>query len=352
MFDGVREKVKGIVSLKNRKEASFGKKVQNKIEIHYHGPPFDFMYNGNIDEITVEQFKQEQNLSDLEFDQGHYQTLGKGKPDKEVDPDDQIKEDIDVKKIRFYKLYSKKTTEVNFLATYDLDLIAVSRQVPFTQTTSGQTSVSRFRAVLTTSLVITLSALFDSYIISSYNPYSYAPPTPPSPPTTTITRAVTSASFVDFYIPVMIGIAAVILLYIQHNRDLGKTMVHEMNLEALPFKIINANSVLPVAISNSSVVSLWDYQAKLMKINDNQAKKVVEVLQEFKADQLENAFVNNKINEKNIALMKIENEQRALNNADMSMYNEGNKKSKWIDILTGAVISGSIAGVIFLILLI
>ena len=350
MFESARQKLQGLISLRKRSETSFGKKIQNKIEIHYHGPPFDFMYNGSIDEITVEQFKTEQNLSDIQIDEHQYQMVGKDGQPIQVPEDESIKENIDIGKIRFYKLFSKKTTEVNYLATYDLDLIAVSRQVPFTQTSSGQSSISRFRMVLITSLVVTLSALVDSYVISSYNPYNFSSPTPVSP-VTTISRTVSSASFVDFYIPVIIGFAAVIMLYIQHNKDLAKTMVHEMSLEALPFKIINANSILPVAITNSSIVSLWDYQSKLMKINPQQASKVVEVLQEFKADQLENAFVNNKINEKNIALMKIENEQRALNNADLSIYNEGDKRKRWVDIATGSLISGMIAAVVIIFLL-
>jgi hypothetical protein len=335
MFDRFKNKMKNIgINISKRSEDSIGMKVLNKIEIHYTGPPYTFSYNGPIDEITVDEFQHSNNLDKLQVDLEHFQYQDEKGNDVQVSDDEKIA-DFNASKIRYYKLFSKKTLDINYLVTYDLDLIQTSSQKPYTETTAGMKHLKNFQLILMLAAMILMNILLDSIAASTYQT-SYT---------------VNQQNVVNYYIPLTVILAAVFILYIQHIRDLSKTMVHSLTLAALPMKIISANGVLPVVLTDSQIKPLWSYQAKLMNINPGEAQKVIAALQDWKADQLETAFVNSKITEKNISLMKLQNEQRYLSAEDLRMYAEQDKHKRWIDMLIGGMVASFVAVIVFFSLL-
>ena len=334
-FDSFKNRLKRAgINISKRGEDSIGIKILNKIEIHYTGPPYTFNYNGPIDEITVDEFQHANNLDNVQVDLTHYQYQDEQGNDAKVSDDEKIV-DFAANKIRYYKLFSKKTLDVNYLATYDLDLIQTSSQIPYTNTSAGMKHLKNFQLILMFAAMFLMNILLDSISASTYqNAYTVNP-----------------KNVVDYYIPIAVILIAVFVLYIQHINDLSKTMVHSLTLAALPMKIISANGVLPVILTDSQVKPVWSYQAKLMRINPGEAQKVISALQDWKADQLETAFVNSKITEKNIALMKLQHEQRDLNGEDLGMYADQDKRKRWVDMVLGGLIASFIAVIVFFTLL-
>ena len=333
MFEAVKsfknKLVGSRINISKRSEDSIGSKVLNKVEIHYRGPPHNFSYNGAVDEITVEQFQRINNIDVIQVDSEKYQYPNEKGEDIPVSDEERIV-DVDTNKIRYYKLFSKKTTAINYLATYDLDLIQSSPQVSYTETSEGGRHLKYFQIILMFSAMIVVNILLDSLTASTYEP-SYI---------------VNTKNAVDYYIPLVIVIVAIFALYIQHIRDISRTMVHTMYLQALPMKIINANGVLPVLLFDSQTTPIWSYQSKLMHMQPGEAHKVINALQEWKADQLETAFVNSKITEKNIALMKIQLEQRELAGTDLGMFAEQDPRKRWMDMLIGGLVATFIAVIV------
>lgn len=335
LIDDIKNKIKGTrINLSKRATDSIGNKVLNKIEIHYRGPPHNFMYNGPIDEISVEQFRAINSITVVELDNTQYQYPNEKGEKIEVNDNERIVDPM-ADKIRFYKLYSKKTIAIDYLATYDLDLIQSSSQVPYTDTAAGMKHLKNFQLILMFSAMIILNIILDSISASTYV-QTYSP---------------TPHNVIDYYIPLLVIVLSVFILYMQHIRDISHTMVHTMYLQGLPMKIINANGVLPVVLLDSQTSSVWTYLTRLLRINPGEAQKVIAALQEWKADQLETAFVNSKITEKNISLLKLQVEQRELHNTDIGMFIEHEKRARWFDMLVGGLVATFIAIVIIFTLL-
>ena len=388
--DNVKNKTKGFaqrfkvieVDVNNRLKRSFGKQINQRVEIHYRGKPLNFMYDDAIEQISIDVVKNDLKENDLHFDptkrrmdvsdafvdcscgsrwdikipttvtnddkkaikfcvknqpdlakhqaEGHTLKLSYIETNTEVLPENERIKNFNAERINYYRLFSKKTTEVKYLVTYGQDLLAEAPQVKYSDTTGGGRTLKMQNAIFIFFFVGIIEFLtlysFISYIVSSmyYSPITVVSKITSSP--TNISTGISVATFI--YTILFISLVFIFVTWRLHIRDTAKSTIKYIELQSAPFFISN-RGVLPVIMHNSVNEDIWDYQARIMQIDDVRAKDVFYALQSWSDSQIAQLDRANKLGQVEHELTMIGEEMRDIKKLDMEYRTEmsGNKSN-------------------------
>ena len=365
------QKMKRIsVDLSNRLQRSFGNPVKQQVEIHYQGKPMTFNYLGPLESTSIDVIRQKEGIKDKEelevkFDPTkrrmdtskvtvqcscgqmftvdmdtvkttsdkamireatrknhsilteHYEKEGHTLSVKVVEtPVEYVRENERIKnftdsRINYFRMFSKKTAEVKYLVSYGQDLLSEAPQYPYNQTTAGEHSISN-QNFLFFLFIFGLIELF-TYLASSSSSASYYSP-------------VVHPSFTPWYAVIVVAIGMLIVMWRLHIRDLARTMVKVIMLQSAPFYISN-RGVLPVVMVNSVVNQVWDYQARMMDVDEREAKDVFYSLQAWSDAQISELYAANKLGQVEKELSTIANSIRSLEKVDYEYRRESEQPS-------------------------
>ena len=378
------QKIKRIsVDLSNRLQRSFGTPVKQQVEIHYQGKPMTFNYTGPIESTSIEVIQQEQGNDkeelELKFDPTkrrldtstvtvqcscgqlftvqmdtvktasdksiireatrknhsiltkHYEKEGHKLSVKVVEtPVEVIKENERIKnftdsRINLYRLFSKKTAEVKYLVSYGQDLLAEAPQYPYNQTTAGEHHIANqnfFFFLFIFGLIELLTYLASSSSSATVSYYSPA----------------THPSMTPWYVVIAVVIGMIILMWRLHIRDLARTMVKVIILQSAPFYISN-RGVLPVVMVNSTINQVWEYQARMMEVDDRAAKNVFHSLQSWSDSQIAELYAANQLGQVEAELSMIANSIKDLKKTDYEFRRETEASPSYWREITLAVVA-------------
>jgi len=373
------KKIKTIsVDLQKRMERSFGKPIGQMVEIHYQGKPMTFKYSGSLETLSIdvlhreenkEQLKKGNKVSDIPVEQfdaskrrldmatvnvsctcgakftttipvatarlGNKQIkksitdedikehiIQEGKNSEhlisidyveihdEVIPETERIKDFDQKKVNFYRIFSKKTTEVKYLASYDQDLLAEAPQIKFSESSAGATKIRMQNLYLMFFLFGVVEIFTYIFALASSASYVYHPHT---------------ASYLPWYVTIFTVIVAIVVVWWVKIHEMGKTMVKYITLQSAPFFISN-RGVLPVVMTNSSLNNVWDYQAKVMKSTDRDAKDIYYSLTTWSDAQISELYRAKLLGQVEHELTVINTEIRDIQKLDMEYRTQTNNQ--------------------------
>ena len=344
------------VDLSNRLQKSFGKRVEQKVEIHYRGKPLTFVYDDVIEHIPIDVVRNDPDvMADGEFhfdptkrrmdvsdafiscscgakydvkvptsvtgnnsevmkaairrtpdilnhnypDNGHKITLAYLETNTEVIPEKERVKNFNSERINFYRIFSKKTAEVKYIATYGQDLLAEAPQVKFSETARGKSSIitQNFLFMLFVSGLIEIFTILFA-LSSSYN---YVAPS--------------HANNTAWYLLIFVVIVMFAIMWRLHIYDISRSYAKLVYLQSGPFYISN-RGVLPVVMVNSTITDVWDYQTRMMHIDDSKAKEVIYALQSWSDSQITELEQANKLGMLEHELTVISNTARYLSKLD------------------------------------
>ena len=333
MKEGTRKKIKGAarrfkrfeVDLNNRLFRSFGNPVQQKVEIHYRGKPFSFMYDDVLEEISIDVVKNDPSIKadgEIHFDDtkrrmdlsdafvgcscgakydakipttstlnnaiameeakkampdilkhddpehGHTLSLLYVETNTEVIPEEKRMKNFNTERINYYRIFSKKTVEVKYLATYGQDLLAEAPQYKYAESKQGGKTIGVQNFLFGLFIVGLMEIITYMVASSSSNVYNPVP-----------------ANNFPWYVLIGVVILLFSVMWRLHIYDISRSTVKIIELQSAPFYISN-RGVLPVIMTNSVYNDVWDYQSDLMHISDEKAKKVIYALQNWSDRQI------------------------------------------------------------------
>ncbi len=352
------------VDLNNRLQKSFGRRVEQKVEIHYRGKPLTFVYDDVIEHIPIDVVKNDPDVmadGEIHFDptkrrmdasdafiscfcgakydvkvptsvtgnnsevmksairrmpdilthndpeRGHKLTLSYVETNTEVVPEKDRIKNFNSERINFYRLFSKKTAEVKYIATYGQDLLAEAPQAKYSETLQGKKSIG-FQNLLFMLFVFGLIELFTVLFISSSS-YNYVAPS--------------HANNTAWYLLIFVVILMFAIMWRLHIYDISRSYVKFIMLQSAPFYISN-RGVLPVVMVNSTITDVWDYQSRMMHMDDSKAKEVIYALQSWSDSQIRELEQANKLGALEHELSGINNEIRYLAKLDHQFKREVN----------------------------
>ena len=357
------------VDLNNRLQKSFGKRVEQKVEIHYRGKPLTFVYDDVIEHIPIDVVRNDPDvMADGEFhfdptkrrmdvsdafiscscgakydvkvptsvtgnnsevmkaairrtpdilkhnepDNGHRITLAYVETNTEVIPEKDRIKNFNPERINFYRLFSKKTAEVKYLATYGQDLLAEAPQARYAETLQGKKNIG-FQNILFMLFVFGLIELFTILFVTS-STYNYVAPS--------------HANNTAWYLLIFVVIVMFAIMWRLHIYDVSRSYVKFIMLQSAPFYISN-RGVLPVIMVNSTITDVWDYQTRMMHMDDSKAKEVIYALQSWSDSQIVELEQSNKLGMLEHELTVIGNTIKYLSRVDHEYKNQssGNKPS-------------------------
>lgn len=370
------------VDLRNRVTKSFGKPVQQHVEIHYRGKPFSFMYDDNIEQISIDVVKNDPMIKadgEIHFDDtkrrmdisdafvgcscgvkydakiptsstttnaealkeaiksmpdmlkhddpenGHKLSLLYVETNTEIIPKDKRMKNFNPERINYYRLFSKKTLEVKYLATYGQDLLAEAPQDKYADSSQGRKAIgmNNFLFML---FIMGLIEVFTYMIASSSS--NYYNPNPQN----------------NFPWYVLIGV--VILMFSAtwrlHVHDISRSTFKNIELRSAPFYISN-RGVLPVIMINSTLTDVWDYQSDMMNIDDTKAKEVMYALQTWSDNQINELERSNFVATSELELVRLANETKDLSNINHGYANRSDPKKADIKNIVLAVMATAFA---------
>ena len=314
------------VDLNNRLQKSFGRRVEQKVEIHYRGKPLTFVYDDVIEHIPIDVVKNDPTvMADGEFhfdptkrrmdvsdafiscscgskydvkvptsvtgnnsevmksairkmpdilthndpERGHKLTLSYVETNTEVIPEKERFKNFNSERINFYRIFSKKTAEVKYLASYGQDLLSEAPQAQYSETLQGKKNIG-FQNILFMLFVFGLIELFTILFVTS-STYNYVAPS--------------HANNTAWYLLIFVIILMFAIMWRLHIYDISHSYVKFIMLQSAPFYISN-RGVLPVIMVNSTITDVWDYQSRMMHVDDAKAKDVIYALQSWSDSQL------------------------------------------------------------------
>ena len=317
-----------VVDLSKRIQRGFGSPVLQKVEIHYQGQPRTFYYDGPIEEISIdvihkqqreEKIKESIKNKDLGEDIHPEESIEIEPTNIEPDPNSGIDE-FEPKKIRFYKLFPKKTNEIKYIATYDQDILAEAPQPKMTETSGGSKYIRNFERMI----MIFIFGLLEVITIISF--ISSTTPSFSSQNTTN-----------TWYIPIAITITMLVILWIVHVRDVSRTHVKYVNLQSGPFLISNTG-IIPVIMTNTVVRPFWDYQKQVMNVDDKHAKDVFYSLQKWNEEQIQKLSISNKIMDASRGLSELVNEERELTRLNLEYKGVNSKSPSFFNVVLAGIV--------------
>lgn len=322
-INGLKQRMKKVqVDVANRLERSFGSHIEQTVEIHYQGKPMTFVYAGPIETISIDVLHANQeigNESEVEhFDptkerldqsqiyleckcggsirtyiptdlvgnknkilgalpksvlkdiaihhhgEGHGITLDHIETETRVIPEEKRIKNFSAERINFYRLFPKKTTEVRYLASYGQDLLAEAPQYKYSETRSGQSAIG-MQNMMFIFFLFGLMEIFTFFASTTATQPNYF---------------ATHVNNTPWYVLIVAVVLLISIMWRLHIHDIGKTMVKVVQLQSGPFYISN-RGILPVIMTNSTLTLVWDYQGKMMQINDDAARNVYYHLQNW-----------------------------------------------------------------------
>ena len=366
------------VDLNNRMRRSFGSRVQQKVEIHYNGKPLNFVYDEVIEHIPIDVIRNDPDIKgdgEIHFDEtkrrmdvsdafiscscgarydvkvptsvtgdngqvmksairnmpdilrhndpegGHKLTLLYVETNTEVIPEKDRVKNFSAERINFYRIFSKKTTEVKYLATYGQDLLAEAPQYKYSETLQGKKNIG-FQNMLFMFFVFGLIEVFTIIFASST---SYVPYTP------------SHANDTPWYLLILVMIIMFSAMWRLHIYDMSRSTVKYIMLQSAPFYISN-RGVLPVIMHNSTITDVWDYQSRMMHVDDGKAKEIVYALQSWSDSQIAELERSNKLGMVEHELTVINEDMRYLSKLDHEYRREADSDRTSIRNITLAVV--------------
>lgn len=372
------------VDLNNRLQRSFGTPVDQQVEIHYRGKPFTFSYDGPIEaisidaiegdvllgmddenkELKIEPTKKRMDMADAyflcscgsNFDVSVPSTIIKDKdkikeyafksrpemilhdnPSKnhelefmyaeistETIPDETKIKNFDKSKINFYKLFSKKTAEIRYLATYDQDLLSEAPQVSYLNTSQGQKKLNTQNMLFMFS-ILGLFMIFEYLYLQSQTNFYVPHPN--------------NTNLLPWYILIFAIVVMALAMWRIYISVIKKSIVKVIELQSGPFYISNTG-VLPVIMINTVVTDIWEHLGKLMNIDDTNARRVEYAMQKWDDTHVTELFGTTQIQAVLLEINKIANSKKELSREDMNYKNQQNEvTTNWRNIIVTAVIS-------------
>lgn len=379
---GTRRARKIVVDVNDRMEKSFGRHVDQLVEVHYLGKPLTFRYNGAMETITIDVLHREQqeqeigppteknatappkkkkveetvekfdstkrrldmadvslscscgmtfktkvpvsearngndnikrNIDDKDIKQ-HMRELHTLNVDyveikDEVIPERDRIHNFDQKYIRFFRLFPKKTAEVKYLVSYDQDILSEAPQIKFSESSTG----SAYLRKQNTLLMFFLFGVVDvfTYIVASASAYPYNPH---------------PQNLVPWYLLIFTIIGAIVAVWMIKLREMGKTMIKNVRLQAAPFYISN-RGILPVVMTESVLDPMWDYQSRVMHVDDKSAKEVYHSLTTWSDSQIAELYRAKQLGQVEHELTVINNEIRDIQKLDIEYRNQTSSQS-------------------------
>ncbi len=364
-------KIKKIsVDMTKRLQKSFGNPVLQQVELHYDGKPMTFNYTGPIETVSIDVVEQEEQngflslednkekrkikkeelevkfdptkrrmdtanvailcscgfaystkvptvatsdkkkmISDIakknnEMYKNHYKVEGhKLNVDyieipTEVIPESERIKNFSESRINYYKLFPTKTTEVKYLVTYGQDILAEAPQYPYTSTEEGSKSIIRQNLYFMFFIFALIELI--TYIAASAPSFSYYSPVAGPQPNNT-----------PWYILITVVLIMVTLMWRLHIRDLARSTVKFVMIQPAPF-YINNRGVLPVIMINTKINPIWEYQSRMMHLDDKDAKNIFYSLQTWSDSSLAQLYRANQLGDAEKSLMEAANDIRDL----------------------------------------
>ncbi len=373
MKDNVKKRVKNgqrkvrkiYVDVSNRLQRSFGTPVHQLAEIHYRGRPLKFSYSGQIETVSMDviQREQEENKDngkvEVKFDptkrrvdtstvhincscgmvfkkeiptataetrdikkiikhtndidmqrhkfSGHELKIDYVESQVEVISEDVQIKDWNPERITYYRIFPKKTADVKYLVSYGQDLLAEAEQWQYKDTTMGSSYVRKQNTMfmifvmgllMVLEFVLTITAISSQYVITPAQPNTYLP----------------------WYLLIIAIVILVSVMWKLHIHDVANQYVKYISLQSAPFYISN-RGILPVVMTNAEVNQVWDYQARMMKLEPKTAKDVFYSLATWSDDAIAQLYRAKMIGHVEHELMGITSEIRDLQKLDYDYRN-------------------------------
>ncbi|MHB8559546.1 MAG: hypothetical protein ACYDAP_00045 [Thermoplasmataceae archaeon] len=373
MKDNVKKRVKNgqrkvrkiYVDVSNRLQRSFGTPVHQLAEIHYRGRPLKFSYSGQIETVSMDviQREQEENKDngkvEVKFDptkrrvdistvhincscgmvfkkeiptataetrdikkiikhtndidmqrhkfSGHELKIDYVESQVEVISEDVQIKDWNPERITYYRIFPKKTADVKYLVSYGQDLLAEAEQWQYKDTTMGSSYVRKQNTMfmifvmgllMVLEFVLTITAISSQYVITPAQPNTYLP----------------------WYLLIIAIVILVSVMWKLHIHDVANQYVKYISLQSAPFYISN-RGILPVVMTNAEVDQVWDYQARMMKLEPKTAKDVFYSLATWSDDAIAQLYRAKMIGHVEHELMGITSEIRDLQKLDYDYRN-------------------------------
>lgn len=373
----IRDRIRKIpVDVSSRLTSSFGSPISQMVEFHYRGRPMSFSYLGPIETISIDvlhnnkelEVQKDKNDKEIEhFDStkrrldesdiflhcscgtkiktkiptdmiGSKERIMKGLPrsvvrdiishhsteehsisvdhievNTEVIPEKERIKNFSPERVNFYRTFSKKTTEVRYLVSYGQDLLAEAPQYKYSESTQGKKQID-WQNMMFMFFIFGLMELFTylASVASVQQNYFAARP-----------------DMFPWYVLVAVVTILISLMWRIHIYDIGRTMVKYVDLRAAPFYISN-RGVLPVIMVNSTLTEVWDYQARMMKIDPAEAKDIFHTLTMWNDTQLGELYRANKLGQFEQELIIINSEIKDIQKTEYEFRNEMEKeKNSW-----------------------
>ena len=346
------------VDISGRLKRSFGNPVQQKIEAHYRGKPLSFNYTGNMETVTIDVIHQEQKEREkankgpaMEVEQfdasrrrqdvsvayfgcscgvkfkgsvattlvesgnsklitkgiredeikakmskhqasGHTVTLLHTDSQIEVLPEETKIKNFSQEGIRYYRLFSDKSAEIKYFVSYNQDILAEAPQYRYSETSEGKSYMAKQNGLFMVFLVAMVMIVeYFSVQALVYSSLNYTPHS----------GGISIAWYL--LLAAIIGMGGA--MWRLHIHDVGNQSVKYMMLEPAPFYISN-RGILPVILTNSALNTVWDYQSKVMQVDDSHAKEVFYSLQSWTDEQIAYLYRANQLG-------KVEHELSVIN---------------------------------------
>ncbi len=371
---GARKARKVSVDVAGRMERSFGTPVNQLVEVHYRGKPMTFSYMGPIETVTIDvikrvqlennpeiaesevkfdptkrrldtatayiscscgtEFKKELDIAVVEsrdikeimkktkdidmqrhYHSGHEMHVDHTESKIEVIPEDMRIKDWNPERINYYRLFPKKTADIKYLVTYGQDLLAEAEQWKYKRTEKGSNTIYRQNSLFSV-FVVGLLMLLEYVIIAamraSQNVNPYLPSS--SPP----------VSYLPWYILISVVIIMFGIMWRLHIHDISNQEVKYIQIQSAPFFISN-RGVLPVVMTNAVIDQVWDYQARVMQLDQSVAKDIYYSLATWSDDAIAQLYRAKMLGHVEHELMGITNEVEHLKQLDYEYRNMNTK---------------------------
>ena len=152
----------------------------------------------------------------------------------------------------------------------------------------------------------------------------------------------THPSYTPWYILIGVVIIMFSAMWRLHIHDMSKSTTKLIMLQSAPFFISN-RGVLPVVLHNSQLQDVWDYQARLMEMDDSKAKDVIYALQTWSDAQIAQLERMNKLGQVEHELTMINEEIRDISKLDHEYRKETTARGSYIKDVVMAVMITAVA---------
>lgn len=249
----------------------------------------------------------------------------------EVIPETNRIKDFDTKKINFYRIFPKKTTEIRYLVSYDQDLLSEAPQIKFSDSQAGSKILRKQNLLMMYFLFGVMEIA--TYMFASSQAYIVGPPVNNNP----------------WYVTIFIAVLAIVGVWAVRIHEMGKTMIKDIRLQSGPFYISN-RGILPVVMTNSTLTDVWDYQGNVMQSDDRAARNIYYSLTTWSDSQIAELYRAKILGQVEHELTVVQSEIRDIQKLDYSYRTQTTKEKADIQQLAIVGIAVFLIYSVFLIL--